>query len=318
MAIGFNFDFGREKRIQRAQDLSRQERREIQQEARGRDVAALTAASQDAPFSPIADEGARQAELGATVAQASPAAQEMLAQQQAALQPPSALDRAKLKKAQADAVTAQMGIQEKQNGLDLQLINLRNQEMTGGRAMEPYLEDRRDILEFGIGLQEVTDLRVMNRELGREVIPGAAKGTYDTKRAAMINFVGKISDAGAMSAEEIEFYKNYLPDFGVFASFSPEQRDAMLRTLEELLTAKVGTIVQTTKGASMPQPIERPIDRIIFGQPDPAEQGFEGFEPVEPEVTLENVINRLDEDVPQVGDFLDKVKESFGGSGRFR
>jgi len=313
MAIGFNFDFGSERRQQRALDLAKKERKQISEEARQRDVAALTAAGQPEPFSPLADPNSRQAELGATVAQASPAAQDMLAQQQAALQPPTAQERAALRKEQAQAINAELDTINKLQGNDIQAIGLANQRMTGGLSLETYYANKEQIRSYGRAQQQVRDLAVMDTKLGKKILPSGARGTYNAKRNFIANSVRELFEAGDMSKEQQKFILGMLPEWEIFSNFSQDERLATLRELEAEFSAKQGFKLESTPNVTAREIVDRPLDTIM-GVPAPEDQGFEGFEEVEPELTIDNLKDRIEQDFPGTGEFLDRVKGAFNPS----
>lgn len=149
----------------------------------------------------------------------------------------------------------------------------------GGLSPETWGSNIRSIAGLRDGKATIMDLQTMNREFGKEIIPGRAKGAYLGMRGKMVNTVRLLIEAGALQEGELKFIENLLPDFDTFSTWSKDQREVQLNELDRWLdTTNLGYML-TTPGADkvvigMPPIQGRDIQQILGFDPIP-----ENFEP---------------------------------------
>ena len=112
------------------------------------------------------------------------------------------------------------------------------------------------------------DLQTLNKEFGKEVLPGRVKGAYVGMRGKLVNTVRLLIEAGALQEGELKFIENLLPDFGAFSTFSADQREVQLNELDRWLDNTNLGFMLTTPGADkvvagMPPIQGRNIDQIL-------------------------------------------------------
>ena len=281
-----------ERQDQRALDLAQRQR----EQARGADVTALTGLLGEAdvgvgpPLPPFAEQSPeRQIQSLADQGQATPFAQAQFTAEQAANAPLSEQEQATLDVTQQTLANRILDNTKIQLGIDNQNMVNRNLKQFGGLTAEQHGDNMRTIGEFGIGLNNVQDIRTLNSQFGREVLPGSVAGKYKALRTITFNTLRLLTDAGALQAPDIELFENLLPDFGTFSSLSSDQREAQLSELQRQITLRTQTWVDTTANSVMPQITGRSVIEILGEQPAP-----EGAtEVIEPSIGAET-LERLD------------------------
>ncbi len=183
------------------------------------------------------------------------------------------MQQGKTAEAARQAAATQLQIQKNQE--------IRAQEMFekyGGLSPETWGTNIRSIGGLRDGKATIMDLQTLNREFGKEALPGRAKGAYLGMRGKMVNTVRLLIEAGALQEGELEFIKNLLPDFGVWQIATKDQREVQLNELDRWLDNTNLGFMLTTPGADkvvqgMPEIQGRSINQILGFQPVP--EGFE-------------------------------------------
>ncbi len=172
-----------------------------------------------------------------------------------------------------EAAATQLQIQKNQ---DIRAEELH--QKYGGLSPETWGSNVRSIGGLRDGKSTIMDLQTMNREFGKEIIPGRAKGAYLGMRGKMVNTVRLLIEAGALQEGELKFIENLLPDFDTFSTLSKDQREVQLNELDRWLDSTNLGFMLTTPGADkvvqgMPPIQGRTINEILGFQPIP--EGFE-------------------------------------------
>lgn len=158
-------------------------------------------------------------------------------------------------------------------------------EKYGGLSVETWGKNIRSIGGLRDGKSTIMDLQTLNREFGKEVLPGRAKGAYLGMRGKLVNTVRLLIEAGALQEGELKFIENLLPDFGTFSTFSQDQREVQLNELDRWLDNTNLGFMLTTPGADkvvqgMPPVQGRSIDDILGFAPIEEDEGFVKGPPV--------------------------------------
>ncbi len=184
------------------------------------------------------------------------------------------MNQGKTAQAQREAAATQLQIQKNQE--------IRAQELHekyGGLSVETWGKNIRSIGGLRDGKSTIMDLQTLNREFGKEVLPGRAKGAYLGMRGKLVNTVRLLIEAGALQEGELKFIENLLPDFGAFSTLSADQREVQLNELDRWLDNTNLGFMLTTPGADkvvqgMPQIQGRPIEEILGFAPIDEDDGF--------------------------------------------
>ena len=149
----------------------------------------------------------------------------------------------------------------------------------GGLSPETWGKNVRSIGGLRDGKAAIIDLQTLNREFGKEVLPGRAKGAYLGMRGKLVNTVRLSIEAGALQEGELKFIENLLPDFGAWSTISADQREVQLNELDRWLDNTNLGFMMTTPGsdkvvAGMPPVQGRDIDTILGFAPVETDEGF--------------------------------------------
>ena len=152
-------------------------------------------------------------------------------------------------------------------------------EKYGGLSVETWGKNIRSIGGLRDGKSTIMDLQTLNKEFGKEVLPGRAKGAYLGMRGKLVNSVRLLIEAGALQEGELKFIENLLPDFGAFSTLSADQREVQLNELDRWLDNTNLGFMLTTPGADkvvqgMPPIAGRTIDEILGMAPIDTDAGF--------------------------------------------
>lgn len=160
-------------------------------------------------------------------------------------------------------------LQAQENAQRLQGFQIRQQEQQladrakfGPLTPAQHMGQVREIGTLDQGIHNIEDLRTLNREEGRIVLPGAAKGVYDSLRGQVLNTLRIQFEAGALQAAELEFFKSMLPDFGAFNKQTSAQRESNLNELQRQIAINRESLASVTQGQ---QPLQRDQNGNLVG-----------------------------------------------------
>ncbi len=193
-----------------------------------------------------------------------------VAQTQAALDPTAQAQLGALspQAVAAQQFAAQQAMRQAQTAASAEARNQYMFEQYGGLTPQ---EHGSRVVELGglqAGINQVEDLRTLSNQLGREVLPGAARGAYSALRGQALNALRVQFEAGALQAAELEFFESLLPEFGIWSSLSEAERNTQLGELQRSFINRHDTLAGITAGANQAQVNGRTLAGIL-GEPPP-------------------------------------------------
>ena len=148
------------------------------------------------------------------------------------------------------------------------LRQLEQNALYGGLTADTWNSQYVRLTDMGFGMQNIEDLRSLNRHYGREAMPGEIRGAYGALRGQVLNSLRVMFEAGALQKAELDFFESMLPDFGIWQTATENERDQRLRILQEGFARKAGVLSAITPNTSVPQVLTRDAASIL-GEPPP-------------------------------------------------